>query len=274
MSGIMAEVYAVIKPLSQGLTYRLSEFHVAVNLPQMEKTFIDRIEERLVALGISAQAACVAAGLSKDAIRNWQRKPDIQPNVRSLTALAGVLGVTVQWILTGDESISSEDIAATLDGTAAEGMQYGGKLEASTFRPIDLYDQTGEEKRVPLPFHPDYPREDQIAYEVVGDSMNEARMEEGMWVAAIRLPAWERKNKELRGGTSVVVRRTRANFSEREVTVKEVRFFPDRTEFWPRSKNPKHKPLIVPKDHSNEDEKVEIFAVVYWSGWDHEGNWK
>lgn len=239
----------------------------------MEKTFVERIEERLIALGISAQAACLAAGLSKDAIRNWQRNPHIQPNLRSIVALAEVLGVTVQWILSGEESVSSEDVAATLDGSKTQGMKYGGKLEASTFRPIDLYDQTGAERRVPLPFHPDYPREDQIAYEVVGDSMNDARMEEGMWVAAIRLPAWQKKNRELRPGTPVVVIRTRDNYSEREMTVKEVYFLPDRTEFRPKSKNLSHLPIIVPKDPSNEDERVEIYAVVYWSGWDHEGRW-
>lgn len=70
---------------------------------------LDRIEQRLIDVGLSASAASVAAGLSKDAIRNIRRARAqgvvAGVNVRTVEALAPVLKTTKSWLLGegGDE---------------------------------------------------------------------------------------------------------------------------------------------------------------------------
>jgi hypothetical protein len=69
---------------------------------------ITRIEQRLHVLGISASAASDAAGMSKDAIRNWKRRLargeiNAGMSIRSLERLAIVLKTTVHWLQTGQE---------------------------------------------------------------------------------------------------------------------------------------------------------------------------
>lgn len=67
---------------------------------------LERVEQRLKAVGLSAQAASLKAGLSKDAIRNMQRavqqKGRAGVSTRTITALAPVLDTTVSWLLTGE----------------------------------------------------------------------------------------------------------------------------------------------------------------------------
>lgn len=67
---------------------------------------VARIEKRLKAVGKSAAAASGDAGLSVDAIRNMQRaakEPDKRKGVstRTISALAPILGTTVDWLLNG-----------------------------------------------------------------------------------------------------------------------------------------------------------------------------
>lgn len=66
---------------------------------------LQRVEKRLKAVGLSAQAASVKAGLSKDAIRNMQRavpqKGRGGVTTRTITALAPVLRTNVSWLLEG-----------------------------------------------------------------------------------------------------------------------------------------------------------------------------
>ena len=66
-----------------------------------------RIEKRLETLGISAQAASVGAGLSKDAIRGIKRTAKGRDgyqgiNLTTILKLATVLKTTVEWLATGE----------------------------------------------------------------------------------------------------------------------------------------------------------------------------
>lgn len=270
----MAEPYAVREPLCQYRSYRLSRLSDEVDLPQMEETFIDRIEKRLAALDLTASKASQMAGLSKDAIRNWQRRAHVLPLSRSLVALANVLQTSTQWLLTGSDDLSSEDVSNDLDNGDAYGMQYGGIVEAGTFRSVDILDQSSERKRVAMPYHPHFPIDKQYAYRVQGDSMNAAKIEEGMWVTAIDFETWLERYKELRDDTPIVAMRTRAGNAEQELAVKVIRFFADRIELQPQSTNPEHKPIILPRSKIENDGLVSIIAVVYWAGWDMMQKWK
>lgn len=69
---------------------------------------MDRIEKKLKDVGLSASAASLAAGLSKDAIRNIRRAKsqgiDVGVNIRTVEALAPVLKTSKAWLLGEDDS--------------------------------------------------------------------------------------------------------------------------------------------------------------------------
>jgi len=72
----------------------------------MLNNVLDRIEARLKAVDLSATAASLAAGLSRDAIRNIRRsvqKPGSTDgaSTRTITALATPLKTTAAWLLEG-----------------------------------------------------------------------------------------------------------------------------------------------------------------------------
>lgn len=72
--------------------------------PMLEDV-VNRIEERLKALGISATKASKQAGLSEDAIRNMKRALESNDrkgvSTRTISALAPVLQTTTSWLLDG-----------------------------------------------------------------------------------------------------------------------------------------------------------------------------
>jgi len=67
----------------------------------------------------------------------------------------------------------------------------------------------------------------------------------------------------LRDGMVVVVERTRDAGFLREWSVKQLEFYEDRVEFHPRSTNPRHKPIVIPRDYQADDgQEVRILALV------------
>src|ERR1700761_5703366 len=80
---------------------------------------LQRIEQRLFALGLSASAASVRAGLNRDAIRNIKRTPGERLSLRprTLAALAKGLQTTPERLLTGKED-TGELIAGGAPGAA------------------------------------------------------------------------------------------------------------------------------------------------------------
>jgi transcriptional regulator with XRE-family HTH domain len=155
------------------------------------------------------------------------------------------------------------------DRLAVDGVVYGGLVEAGAFREVDMLNQDAP-RTVPVPRDPLYPHCRQYAFEVRGDSMNLARIEEGMWVVAVNYEDFHKWHGDVRDGMKVVVLRVRAQGAERELTVKEVRLYRDRMELLPRSSNPDHKPLVISREEKPIDEDVErvdILAIVTNAVW-------
>lgn len=126
-----------------------------------------RVEERLKAVGLSAQAASVQAGLSKDAIRNMQRaiqqKGRAGVSTKTITALAPVLETSVAWLLEedGDESVKRPPNRKSVSVMGYLGA--GAEVEPD-------FEQVPHEglEQVDMPFElPD----DMIGFIVRGDSM-------------------------------------------------------------------------------------------------------
>lgn len=166
--------------------------------------------------------------------------------------------------------LSSEDVAhISANGDHGDTLPYGGIVEAGTFRPVELISQTGERRRINVPPVGKFGQARQAAYEIRGDSMDLRGLHEGMWAIGINVIDYaEIYGRSVQDEQLVVVRRTRFQGSEIEMTVKEVRLFKDRTELIPRSRNSAHKKLIIPAVMDGEsDENIEIAAIVAWAGW-------
>lgn len=96
----------------------------------MNSVITERIQQRLDLLGISAREASLKAGLSDGAIQNLKRNPDSLPNVRTATALAKVLGVSVDW-LTGTEHLAEHAGQGAGPAGADEGGEWVIEIDTS-----------------------------------------------------------------------------------------------------------------------------------------------
>lgn len=226
----------------------------------MEKSLIyQRISQRLKELGVSERQASLEAVGNSQFIRNIRKGASLSPRADNVVKLAKALKVTPAWLMGIDED--EGPIGATLQ----KGVRYGGIVEAGTFRRTDNINQDDEFRLIEMPLDPRYEASRQFAFEVVGDSMTKAHIEEGMWVLAVDSHHWQRLHGELRDGLLVIVAKLRNGDPERELTVKRLRVFRDRIELCPESANPKHQALIYP--HGDEDPSHGIIAVVLQAIW-------
>lgn len=111
----------------------------------MIEDVLKRIEERLKALNLSASAASLKAGLSRDAIRNMRRGLKSQArtgvSTNTIEALARVLQVSPAWLLKGNDADKADDSVKLIP---VYGMAAGAFAGAFTMT-------TDEVERVPAP---------------------------------------------------------------------------------------------------------------------------
>jgi SOS-response transcriptional repressor LexA len=230
--------------------------------PMETPEIYDRIKQRLDEIGMSERQASIRAVGNSQLIRNIRRGKSTSPRGENIVKLAKVLGVSESWLMG-----TSDDPGAPV-AEQPSGVRFGGIVEAGAFRPDDGLNQESEWQIVPVSPDRRYPRNAQYAFKVVGDSMTEAKIFDGMWVLAVAAEAWERIHGEPRDGALVVVARTRDGNPERELTVKRLRIFRDRIELQPQSGNPAYAPIVFPLP-SRDDERSEarVIAVVIASSW-------
>lgn len=224
--------------------------------------FRTRVAERLAALNLSNREASKRAGLNPDTLGKFLSGKTKSLKASNLSALARVLDASESWLMGTVDDPSIAEIPF--------GVKFGGIVEAGAFRLNDDLDQDADH-RVPINLDTRYPAEAQYAFRVVGDSMTEARIFDGMHVLAVDLHTWERINGEPGDGAVVVVARMRNGSPERELTVKRLRIKRDRLILQPESSNPKHKAIELPLPGSSEsvesDERAEILAVCLQAVW-------
>lgn len=224
----------------------------------MESDLKHRIKQRIEALGISARKVSIDAGCNPDTLGKVLLGKTKTLRGDHLSRIARVLKVSESWLTTGEDAERMAEEHPT-------GARYGGIVEAGTFRPTDIFNQEDEIRTIEMPLDPRYDSTRQFAFEVVGDSMTQAHIEEGMWLLAVDSHLWQHLHGELRDGLLVIVARLRNGDPERELTVKRLRVFRDRIELRPESTNPKHQALIYP--HNDEDPTHGIIAVVLQASW-------
>lgn len=227
------------------------------------KAILARIEERLDALGISADAASRSAD-KPDAIRNLRRavsKGNRQGiSMSTLGALATVLDTTVAYLVEGAES------RILTDGvTAAErpkSIPVVGKVAAGVFREVIEHDD-GEREYIFDEPDPEFPWARQISFSVEGDSLNDLKPRPILDGDRIICVDFEDTGLPLTQDMVVVVQRTRDGGLTIEWSAKQVELHPGRTEFHPRSTNKRHKPIVVPdQPDADAGEVVEVLALV------------
>ncbi len=243
-------------------------YHVKLNAKKRynstmsDNPIYDRIQQRLKTLGISERAASIQASGNAELLRNIRRGRSISPRSTSLSKLARVLGVSETWLFTGE----GEELFTPSEPNTT--VRFGGVVEAGAFRPHNIFNQDVEASVTSVPPDPRYPAHSQYDFKVMGDSMTEAKIFEGMFVRAVDIHAYEKLHGEPQDGKLVIVARVRNGDPERELTVKRLRIFRDRLELRPESLNTAHTPLVFPNPPRDDDhQEAQIIAVVLSAIW-------
>lgn len=92
--------------------------------------FCDRLESLLKSRGISAEELARLSGLNATSVSRY-RSGAREPTASGLLALAGALGVTMEWLLTGQHTLSR-----ALADSAAEGMLAAAMGSGQDRRPV------------------------------------------------------------------------------------------------------------------------------------------
>jgi phage repressor protein C with HTH and peptisase S24 domain len=238
----------------------------------MRQDMGERLRSARISAGFnSARSAAIKFGWTPStyaAHENGQNEFD--PERASIYAKA--FKVSPGWLLTGEgEKASKASAPAPTTGSTVEELPAGksfrfakidGQVQAGAFLAVEVFDDDLGEV-ISAPRDPQFPFARQIAYQVKGDSMDQAKpkpMDDGDYIICA---AWEDLGMEPRDGLNVVVQQTTADGQLRERSVKELRVFPDRVEFHPRSSNKAHKPIVMKRDHHTDDGKeVAILSLV------------
>lgn len=191
-----------------------------------------RINERLQQLGKTPRAASIEAGGGPDLIRNISRGRSKAPRGKTLTGLAEVLGVSVEWLMTGNGEVAPPDNKIfTINKLKVPLLSW---VSAGTMAFPDVSEETiGTVEETGLS-----PNGDWIALRVVGDSMDRISPPDSIIFV-------DRKDKVLVPNACYVI-----SNGDGEATYK--RFRPNPMRFEPVSTNPNHEtiypqrePLIV-----------------------------
>jgi DNA-binding transcriptional regulator YdaS (Cro superfamily) len=216
----------------------------------------------------------------EDPYKKWVIDNLAKPG-KSQTGLANALGLhpsAVNKVVSGKRQLKSHEVAgaASYFGESAPISELApsltkwvparkvGKVAAGLFREVDEFDQS-EPEEIVVPRDENFPNARQLTFEVEGDSMDALRPRPILPGDTIVCTAYEdiAHKVVLRDGMVVVVQRTRDAGMMREWSVKQIEIYEDRTEFHPRSTNPKHKPIVVQRQFDADDGvSVEVIGVV------------
>jgi len=224
-----------------------------------------RIQERLADLQKSMRAASIDGGMGATAIKDLMRRPNDSPSMETVEKLAKGLNTTAAWLAyeAGPKTLRPTSSGGLADASRNFGLaRVDGSVSAGMFLAASVFDDTPGEM-ISAPRDPDYPFAAQLAFRVEGDSMDKAEprpIRDGDFVICC---AWSDLGLEPADGMILVIQQTLDDGRLRERSVKKFSLDGDRAIFAPMSSNPKHAPIIVPRDFNPEDGKqVTILGLV------------
>lgn len=214
-------------------------------------------------MSLSQEALAKRVGISQVAIDKIEKGKTLKS--RYLPEILSILGMPLDLISPTVEQRPSSSTVTPIDLGELVPVKIAGKVKAGQFIAIeDLGDWEEPEEFVDTR-DTRFPHARHLGFEVEGDSMNALKprpIQDGDRLSAL---AYEdiADRFPLRDGMIVVVERTRHGGHEREWSVKQLEIYEDRVEFHPRSTNPRHKPIVVKREHQADDGMtVEIIAIV------------
>ncbi len=222
----------------------------------------ERLQQEMDALGLNKADLSKRSGVPYDSINKYLRGDTDNPRGNVIDKLADAIGRSRVWLRDGVDLEPQSEVSPSLEKWVQ--ARKVGVVSASLFREVDEFDQS-EPEEITVPRDEKFPDARQLTFEVEGDSMNELRPRPILPGDTIVATAYEdiAHRVVLRDGMVVVVQRTRDGGHMREWSVKQIEIYEDRTEFHPRSSNPKHKPIVVQRQFDADDGvSVEVIGLV------------
>lgn len=214
-------------------------------------------------LGLTIPQAAGLVGMSKGGYEK-KESGDRRLDLEFLERAAAAFGVPVSALIDHEGDGSEYSEVERVLAPRLVTVRVVGTVEAGAFREVDEFDQS-EFDEIQVAPDPRFPNARQAVWTVAGDSMNALEPRPilpGDQLVCIDFQ--DLKNKvPLRDGMIAIVERTRDGGQTREWSVKQIELYEDRTEFHPRSRNPRHKPIVVPHDFKSDDgQEVSVLAIV------------
>ncbi len=221
-----------------------------------------RLQQAVDEKGWTKKELSVRSGIPYDSINKYLRGDIDQPRGNNMEKMAEALSVPLLWLRDG-LSVTTNQNVTPVSGRLVP-VSIVGKVEAGTFREVDSFDQS-ERQTMTLPPDDRFPNARQMIFDVSGDSMNDLKPRPILDGDRIVTVSYEDVANQvvLRDGMVVVVERSKDGGQTREWSVKQIEIYQDRTEFHPRSANPRHKPIIINRDyHTDDGVQVEIIGIA------------
>lgn len=188
---------------------------------------------------------------------NGNRAPD-----RALFEYARAFGVDYDWLKNGGRQSAAPLPRKSLTGnTALAGIPLIGRAGAGAFVRVD--DISDETPMIEARRHPRFHGARHFALTVQGDSMNDMgkdSLNDGDEVLCV---AWEDTGYVPIDGMVLAVEQSINGGHIRERTIKVVRKTPEGFVLEPRSRNSKHKPILLDKNFEDDGREVVIIGLVY-----------
>lgn len=225
----------------------------------MQDDWFSRLKTAIADDGRPYREISRAAGLGQNYIQQMLDK-DQPPKVATLDKILFALGQDAATKVRGPETLGPA-IALAETGQPV----YAGVTQAGLWRAVDEYFNQDEQVDIPPVVRRDsrFPKLRQYVYRNEGLSMNKAGIDDGAWIVAVDAGDYLDQVGDIESGSYVVAERTRFQGSERELTVKEIRYYRDRYELHPNSTDSRYRPIIVPHNEAPDDgTEVRVVGLV------------
>lgn len=266
---VMTLAVGYVYPTRQGSTYPSACGDRRVIIPDMERPFVSRIQQRLEATGKSVRKAALDAGLSETALKDLLANEKQSPKLETMEKLATSLGADPAWLAFG----VSSDVMKAQEATALREPAYlpvVGEVAAGRWLEADDHVDAPEYDPVPVQPDPRWKVEDQYGLVVRGTSLNRVAIDGDILACVNAIAARYRPRED----DLVIVEMRRNAGLLRQRTAKRYMKQSTHIELWPDSDDPKWQtPIIIPQgpsalDSVLEDEDgridVSIIAMVTW----------
>lgn len=212
----------------------------------------DRLSAALKERGLNMKAASLKAGLNETAVQQIIKGKDARAG--TLQHLADALGLSL------DEILLNRSQAGTIvpDATNVKLAKVAGTVGAGIWFSLDAPPHLESE---PVPYVPcRFPDLEQVAYKVVGPSMNLRKIEDGDFV--ITVPYWDARIAPASGDIVVIERGRDGDLVE--WTVKEIEITREAVRLIPRSDDPEYQEIVtIPRNANPADfDSVRIVGLV------------